>query len=484
MVEMQEERPQDSYIDATSLVTCVATFSCKDARPRIPPSGSALDHNDDYDDDDDDESFGTVLRRTMLQPPPAPVWHVSFSRDGKYLATCHAAPENCIRIWTTQQHHFTTAMDTSVNSKPSLPSWQFVATLEGVHERTIRRAEFGPGYVIASASYDGTVCIWEYNNSNDKDGHSGDGEGGSSSPSPVWECTAQLEGHENEVKCVAWNCDGSLLATCGRDKSVWIWECLWNGNEGEFECVAVLTGHDADVKSVIWIDKQQYGRGEEGEEWLVSTSYDDTLRVWADDDGDWYCVYTLDKGHGNTIWDVTPHYSSAVSTSSATGRNSNSLRLVSASQDGSLCTWQFVKQQSSASASSSDNHKLLPSSSEEAAWQSIDKTEDAHAGPVLSIHSNSSSFENDSRQRYIVSGGGDNTINLYREDVTTTSTQNDSENEIENKVPITKLNKVARLLGAHQGDVNCVRWCPRDPTTFFSCGDDGNICVWNVDNSE
>ena len=82
-------------------------------------------------------------------------------------------------------------------------------------------------------SFDGTASIWKIN------------------PKPETlelDCIAIVEGHDNEVKAIAWHPNGSLLATCGRDKSVWVWEV-----DGEdFECLEILNGHEQDVKHVAW----------------------------------------------------------------------------------------------------------------------------------------------------------------------------------------------------------------------------------------
>ena len=126
-----------------------------------------------------------------------------------------------------------------------------------------------PGRLLATASFDASTAVWAQ-------------QGGE------WECVAVVEGHENEVKSCAWSPSGQLLASCGRDISVWIW-VLQPGLD--FECVAVLNGHAQDVKQVVWHPTEDV---------LVSVSYDDTVKVWTEDPGgdDWSCTVTVGAKEG------------------------------------------------------------------------------------------------------------------------------------------------------------------------------------------
>ena len=97
------------------------------------------------------------------------VWNCSWNPKGTLLAT--SGEDTHVRLWGEEGDRF--ALKTILS--------------EG-HTRTVRGLGWSPcGNCLAAASFDGTVSVW--------DRKGGKGE---------FECNATLEGHENEVKSVAW----------------------------------------------------------------------------------------------------------------------------------------------------------------------------------------------------------------------------------------------------------------------------------------
>ena len=94
------------------------------------------------------------------------------------------------------------------------------------------------------------------------------------------------------MKSIAFNHDGSLIATCSRDKTIWLWE---RDEDDDFSCQAVLSGHSQDVKFV------KFAPGEQN--LLYSASYDDSIKCWRHEASidDWICCATL-NGHSSTVW--------------------------------------------------------------------------------------------------------------------------------------------------------------------------------------
>jgi WD40 repeat protein len=159
----------------------------------------------------------TIERIAALEGHTDCVWAVAWNPVQPLLASCSG--DKSIRLWC---YRSTIPDSSSTPPAPSSPAanitFALASELTTGHRKTVRTVAWAPsGKSLAAGSFDSTVSIWERARGEDEDLEGGNDSGD-------WECVTTLEGHESECKSVAYSSDGGLLASCSRDKSVWIWE--------------------------------------------------------------------------------------------------------------------------------------------------------------------------------------------------------------------------------------------------------------------
>lgn len=318
--------------------------------------------------------------------------------------------------------------------------------------------------VLATGSFDATAGIWrryeadldlcngteEYNDDEDEE----------------WRFAVILDGHESEIKSVAWSAGGSFLATCSRDKSVWIWEEMDDDN---FETIAVMQEHTQDVKCVTWHPEEAL---------LASASYDDTIRLYREDIDDWVCCTVLTE-HESTVWCVV------FEPLTAKGYDENrSARLASCSGDKTVKIWTRVKQ-TGVAAGYGDGvpSSILRGAPVEEEWVCSATLPAIHERSIYSISWSPKTGR-------IASCGGDGKIVVYKENpnpdggnlVGETSASGSKGQGGPWKV-------IAEIEGAHGVyEINSVAWSKRydkdrkgeDDEIIVSAGDDGEVNIWEV----
>nr|XP_019046821.1 WD40 repeat protein Ciao1 [Kwoniella bestiolae CBS 10118]OCF25751.1 WD40 repeat protein Ciao1 [Kwoniella bestiolae CBS 10118] len=216
-----------------------------------------------------------------------PAWAVTFNPTRSLLASC--STDRSIRLFSYILPSSPSADNFPSSSDPK-PVFSLNKVVSTDHKRTVRSIAWSPdGRTLASGSFDSTVGVWEEvipssdNEDEDQEGvYKPDVEGEDSKEEKEWECVTTLEGHESECKSVAFSSDGALLASCSRDKSVWVWEVQ---PDADFECIAVMMEHSQDVKCIAWHPH---------EEILASASYDSHIHLAFDDpDSDWMLFQKL-----------------------------------------------------------------------------------------------------------------------------------------------------------------------------------------------
>ena len=258
---------------------------------------------------------------------------VSFSRDGKYLAS--GSHDHTIKLWDiTSENSLQTfeghsslvyGVEISPDGKTlvsssqdkSIKLWDISSgecqiTYTG-HEYPVLGVGFTPdGQKIVSSSADKTIRLWDINSKKCLKvcyGHSEmigsidispDGKtfasGSIDQTVRFWDITdgnqlRTIKGHINCIYGLAWhpsasNSRNNIIASAGTDNNVKFWD-IRNG-----ECIKILLGLQGWVWSVDW--------NPDGKT-LASASFDRTIKLWKIDNGE--CIKTL-QGHQAWIWSV------------------------------------------------------------------------------------------------------------------------------------------------------------------------------------
>ncbi|KAK0654059.1 putative cytosolic iron-sulfur protein assembly protein 1 [Lasiodiplodia hormozganensis] len=408
-------------------------------------------------------------------------------------------PASSARTWMTAPHPSLPVVATASSDKTvrvySLTSFALASTVAGGHKRSVRACAWKPNNgagesVLATGSFDASAGIWRKWEGGGMSGvvraevDVAAGENEEEEDDEDWRFSVILDGHESEIKSVAWSASGQFLATCSRDKSVWVWEEVEDDN---FETIAVLQEHEADVKCVVW---------HPSEDLLASSSYDDTIRLYREDVDDWTAVACL-VGHEATVWCVDFEAVEVSGLQIEEGepqeevkaerakllqeRVMSGSRLASCSDDLTVRVWKKVpKDGAGQEAGRNGMPSILRTNSIEEDWVQETILPKRHDRAIYSISWSKQSG-------LIASTGSDGKIVVYKEQWRNNTAPVDGDEQ--KAQSLTEWVVIAEAEGAHDVfEINHVTWAPRrdkgrkseDEEVIISTGDDGEVKLWTL----